>query len=282
MNAAAGQGLALVTGASRGLGRALALELARCGFDVVAGVRQFGPDTDALVGAAEGLRGSLNVQRLDVTNLGDWQAPPSLRLLVNNAGFRGPYLAVEDLPLEGWRQTFETNLFGAVALAQRCIPVLRANGKDGNGVGGIIANIGSLGTYSPMPFYSAYRASKAALAVLSESLRIELTPFGIRVVDIPIGGVDTDMLRDGITHRPPEAIAFPAYRAMAERQAAAARAWQGGVASSEQVATDVVAALLRDEPALRRPCDPNAHAAFAAGVGQAEEARLAAALHQHT
>ncbi len=273
--AASTLGKALVTGASRGLGRAIALELAQRGFEVIAGVRGVDAAAADFAEATQGLPGSVEVQTLDVTQLGNWQPPADLRVLVNNAGFRGRYLAVEDLPLDEWQQTFNTNLFGAVALTQRVIPAMRAAGS------GIICNIGSLGAYSPMPFYAAYRASKAALAVLSESLRIELAPFGIRVVDIPIGGVDTDMLRDGITHRPPEAVHYPPYRAMAERQAAAARSWQGGVASPASVAREVVDALLRDEPALRRPCDPNAHAAFSSGVGAAEEERLATALTRY-
>jgi len=274
MNIGAGD-KALVTGASRGLGRAIALELARRGFAVIAGVRRVGEAAADFAAASAGMPGSVQVQALDVSQLGDWQPPDDLRVVVNNAGFRGRYLAVEDLPLEEWRQTFDTNLFGAVALTQRVIPGMRAAG------GGIICNIGSLGAYSPMPFYSAYRASKMAMAVLSESLRIELAPFGIRVVDIPIGGVDTDMLRDGITRRPPDAVEFPAYRGMAERQGEAARSWQGGVAAPEVVASDVVDALLRDEPSLRRACDPNARMAMDAGVCAAEEARLAAALNRY-
>lgn len=272
MNAAAVSGSALVTGASRGLGRALVLELAQRGYDVIAGVRRV-PEADAdLSLAAQGLRGRVHVERLDVGHLGDWQPPSDLRLLVNNAGFRGRYLAVEDLPLDEWRRTFETNLFGAVDLTRRVIPAMRAARS------GIICNIGSLGAYSPMPFYSAYRASKAALAAVSESLRIELAPFGIRVVDIPIGGVDTDMLRDGITWRPAEAIESPPYAPMAQRQATAARGWRGGVATAAEVARDVVDAMLTDSPALRRACDPNARRGFAAQLCSAEEERLAAAM----
>lgn len=267
---------ALITGASRGLGRALVLELASRGAEVLAGVRRVGEARADFVKAAHGLPGRVEVVALDVASLGDWTPPADLYLLINNAGFRGRYLAVEDLPLDEWRQTFETNLFGAVALTQRVIPAMRAARQ------GVICNIGSLGASSPMPFYSAYRASKAALAVLSESLRIELAPFGIRVVDIPIGGVDTDMLRDGITRRAPEAVNYPPYQAMAERQGAAAMAWQGGVASPADVARDVVDALSRDEAALRRPCDPNARQAFAAGIGAAEEERLATALTRYT
>ncbi len=267
---------ALVTGASRGLGRALVLELARRGAQVLAGVRRVEEARADFATAGQGLPGSIEVLALDVAQLGDWTPPADLHLLVNNAGFRGRYLAVEDLPLDEWRQTFETNLFGAVALTQRVVPAMRAARQ------GVICNIGSLGVTSPMPFYSAYRASKAALAVLSESLRIELAPFGIRVVDIPIGGVDTDMLRDGITRRPPEAVHYPPYQAMAERQGAAAMAWQGGVASPAEVARNVVDALLSDEAALRRPCDPNARQAFAAGIGAAEEERLATALTRYT
>lgn len=267
---------ALVTGASRGLGRAIALELARRGYEVIAGVRSVAEAEADFAVAAQNLAGRVRVQQLDVTRLGNWQPPGNLRVLVNNAGFRGRYLAVEDLPLTEWHQTFETNLFGVIELTQRVIPSMRAAGQ------GIICNIGSLGAYSPMPFYSAYRASKAALAVLSESLRIELAPFGIRVVDIPIGGVDTDMLRDGITHRPPEAVDSPPYKLMAERQAAAAAAWRGAVATPPEVAREVVEALLSDATAMRRPCDPNARRAFDAGICSAEEARLAAALARYS
>lgn len=265
---------ALVTGASRGLGRALALELAGRGCHVIAAMRRPDDAAAALQADAQGLPGRIEVLALDMTALGSYQPPADLQLLVHNAGFRGRYLAVENSDLDEWRQTFATNLFGVVELTQRAIPAMREARR------GVICTIGSLGTYTPMPFYATYRASKAALAVLAESLRIELAPFGIQVLDIPIGGVDTDMLRSGITHHPPEAVEFPPYRPMAERQVAAARAWQGHVAPAEAVARDVVDEILKAGGPLRRPCDPNARAAVSTGITAAEEARLAQALER--
>lgn len=263
---------ALVTGASRGLGRAIAIELVRRGYHVIAGVRQVAPAQADLAQAVQGLPGTLEVQAIDVAKLGDYRPPADLKLLVNNAGFRGRYMAVEDSDLDEWRQTFETNLFGMIALSQGVIPGMRAAG------GGIICNIGSLGAYNPMPFYSTYRASKLAMMAVSEALRVELAPFGIQVVDIPIGGVDTDMMRTSLTYRPPDAWENPLYRPMAEKLAAMTGALKGTAPPSEVVAKDVVDEIFKADGPLRRPCDPNARGAAAAGMMQAEEERLKAAI----
>lgn len=261
-------GTALVTGASRGLGRAIAIELARRGFDVVAGVRDVAATEAGLLAAAAGLKGSLRVERVDVANLGDYVPPKDLRVLVNNAGFRGRYLPVEHADLKEWRATFETNVFGVVDLTQRVIPVLREAGT------GVICNIGSFGAYSPMPFYSTYRASKMALEALTEGLCIELAPFGIRVIDIPIGGVETDMLKTSISRQPPEAIEYEAYRPMAERQVAMIQSVQSRVPPAEEVAVAVADAILQDEGSLHRACDPTAVAMMPSIATSSSEQRL--------
>ena len=109
-------GAALVTGAGRGLGRAIALELATRGFDVFGGVRS---DAAAESLAAEVPRGaSLRPVHLDVTELERFRVPDDLRVLVNNAGYRGPYLPVEETPRSEWRATFDTNFFGLVELTR--------------------------------------------------------------------------------------------------------------------------------------------------------------------
>jgi NAD(P)-dependent dehydrogenase (short-subunit alcohol dehydrogenase family) len=256
-----------VTGASRGLGRAVALDLAARGFEVIAGVREPAGAAE-LVEVARGLKGSMSLQVLDMCDLGDYLPPAGLRVLVNNAGFRGRYLPVEEADLDEWRKTFETNFFGVLGLTQRAIPRLREAG------GGVICNIGSAGAFMPLPFYSTYRTSKAALAALSEGLRIELAPFGIRVIEIPIGGVDTDMLRTGIAVRPPEAIEYELYRPMAERQMAATRRAQTNALSPEAAARNVVDAILTDEGPMRRACDPNATAILANVAASSDEARM--------
>jgi len=241
---------ALVTGASRGLGKALALELAMRGFHVIAGVRDPASGADLLVRARD-LPGVVELQQIDLAALDAYAPPAGLRVLINNAGYRGPYLPIEEAGTEEWRKTFETNFFGLIELTRRAIPSLRQTG------GGVICNIGSLGAYMPMPFYSIYRTSKAALAALSEGLRIELAPFGIRVIEIPIGGVDTDMLRSSIAHRPPDAIAYAHYRPMAEQQAAMPTQGRVNAISPEEAARNVVDQLCLQGPLLRA-CDPNA------------------------
>ena len=234
-------GLALVTGASRGLGRAIALELACRGFDVIAGVRD---PTVSLV--AEG-PGRLTVQRLDVTDLGGYTPPPDLRVLVNNAGYRGPYLAIEGTGLDEWRRTFETNLFGVAELTRRSLPALRATR-------GVICNVASTGAFFPSPFYSVYRASKAALGVLDETLAIEVAPFGVRVIEITTGPVDTEMMATSFSRRPADAIGDPVYAPMAERQ------WANRVPITptpvDEEARGVVDQILCDDGPLRRPAVP--------------------------
>jgi len=257
------RGAALVTGANRGLGLAIAVELARRGFDVVASVRD--------PASADALRG-MEVVQLDMTDLDGFEPPAGLRVVVNNAGFRGQYLPIEEASLEEWRRTFETNVFGVVDLCRRVIPAMRAAGE------GVICNIGSTGVFAPMPFYASYRASKAALTILSETLSIELAPFGIRVIEIPIGGVDTDMFRDSLAVRPAEASAFEAYRPMAERQSALTAAMATPGAPPEVAAARVVDAILTEEGPLVRPCDPNADGMLAAvAETTAEERRRAMA-----
>src|SRR5579871_3238715 len=116
-------GSALVTGASRGIGRAVALELARRGFDTIATMR----DPAAGAGMAEEATGRLRVRRLDVTDPATFDLPEDLKVLVNNAGVDTDYLPVEHANIGDWRRMFETNVFGTVALTSAAIGILRHN-----------------------------------------------------------------------------------------------------------------------------------------------------------
>lgn len=246
----------MVTGASRGLGRAIALEIAGRGLDVIATMRDPRDATPVLEEAkARGL--PLRVERLDVTAPGTFEMPAGLTVLVNNAGIRRQYHSVEHTELAEWRETFETNVFGAVEMARRAIPRLRASG------GGVICNITSMAVFRPWPFFAAYRASKAALATLTESLDMELAPHGIRVIDVPLGPVETELWSTSIVARPPEAVRHEPYRALAERSYEQIRRAMPRAATTGEAAKGIVDAILDPARAGRVACDATAIAALA-------------------
>jgi len=238
-------GSALVTGASRGIGRAVALELAARGFDTIATMRDPAAGEDM---AAE-TDGQLRVRRLDVTDPSTFEIPPDLRVLVNNAGIDTDYLPVEHAVLDDWRRLFETNVFGVVALTSAAIPTLRANEPA------VICTITSSSIIASVPFYSAYRASKAAVSAFDDSLRVEVAPFGIRVVEILPGPIDTDMFR--LSTGEQDAARFENYRTLAgiaetlRREHADPR-----VVDAADAARAVVDAILDSTGPMRYGCDP--------------------------
>src|SRR5262245_60760199 len=263
------RGVALVSGASRGIGRAVALELARRGFEVAAGMRD--PSAGAGLAAEAGPAAArLRAVRLDLLRPETIEIPAGLRVLVNGAGLDAEYLPVEEAPLALWRRLFETNLFGLVELTRRAIPELRASG------GGVVCNLTSASLLFPMPFYAAYRASKAAISALGESLAAELAPFGIRVVEILPGPVATDML--AASDRMPEAAAFAPYRALAARAFEGRRSVGPAAVSPEAAARAIAEAILDDAAPLRNACDPTGAGLLAGWRGAGDEEWLRAML----
>jgi NAD(P)-dependent dehydrogenase (short-subunit alcohol dehydrogenase family) len=240
-------GVAVVTGASRGIGRAVALELAVRGFDTVATMRN-PADGAGLADEAATRGGELRVAALDVTRPETIDLPERLRVLVNNAGVELPHLPFEDTPIELWREMFETNVFGLIEVTRRAIPRLRESGA------GVLCNVTSSSLFAPVPFYGPYRSSKAAVSAIGESLRTELAPFGIRLLEIVPGPIDTDMLQGSA--EPPDALRYDEYRPMAER------AHQGRlnvgemITSTGDAAAAIVDAVLDDDAPLRCGCDP--------------------------
>jgi NAD(P)-dependent dehydrogenase (short-subunit alcohol dehydrogenase family) len=237
-------GSALVTGASRGIGRAVALELAKRGFRTVATMRN-PADGGSLVTVAEG---DLTVRHLDVTDPASYDLPDDLRVLVNNAGIDTEYLPVEESNLDDWRTLFETNVIGVVGVTKEAIPVLRANRPA------VICNVTSSSILASVPFYSGYRASKAAVSAFGESLRMEVAASGIRVVEILPGPIDTDMFR--LSTQSPAAARFEPYRPLAEvatrlRQQVA----DPQVADPADAAALIVNAILDVSGPMRYGCD---------------------------
>ncbi len=183
--------MVVVTGASTGMGAATARELARQGFHVLAGVRR---DQDADAIRSPGVEPVI----LDITDPAHVAAlaervaagPHELYALVNNAGIQvnGP---VEALPLEQWRRVFEVNLFGHVAVTQALLPaLLRSRGR--------VISISSIGGKVAMPTYGAYAGAKFALEAVSDALRREVGPLGVRVIVVQPGGVRTEIATRGV------------------------------------------------------------------------------------
>jgi NAD(P)-dependent dehydrogenase (short-subunit alcohol dehydrogenase family) len=202
--------VALVTGASAGIGAATVRALLPT-HTVYAAARRVDRMAEL---AAQGAR----VLALDVTD--DASNVAAIRrihdeagrldVLVNNAGY-GSYGAVEDVPPEEARRQFDVNVFGAARLIQLALPMMREQRS------GTIVNVSSMGGKMYEPFGGWYHATKFALEGLSDCLRLELAPFGIRVVVIEPGGIKTEwggiaveslLRRSGSTAYGPHATAW--------------------------------------------------------------------------
>jgi NAD(P)-dependent dehydrogenase (short-subunit alcohol dehydrogenase family) len=234
------KGTAVVTGASRGIGRAVAIELAARGFDTVATMRN---PADGAGLEEHGIR----VERLDVTDPGTIALPEGLRVLVNNAGVEDDNLPLEYMPAEKWQRMFATNVFGLVEVTRRAVPLMRAGG------GGVICNLTSSSILGPVPFLGTYRASKAAVTAIGESLAAEVARFGIRVVEIMPGPIETDML--ATSDRPAAAIEHGEYREHAERFWEMRQGTRASYTPAPEAARRIVDAICDDDGPLRYGCD---------------------------
>ena len=168
----AARGTALVTGASRGIGRAIATALAADGWDVIAVCRD--PDKIPRAEKTDGVRYlGLDLSRTrDVDAL--MKAVKTVDVLVNNIG-ASPIGPAEEVPIDKVRELFELNFFTAVRLTQAYLPAMRKRRQ------GAVIFIGSMRSEAPTPFSSFYSASKAALRSFSECLRMEVREYGIKV-----------------------------------------------------------------------------------------------------
>lgn len=184
----------LITGCSTGIGRASALRLDAAGWRVFAGVRK---EADAESIAAAG-SDRLQPVIVDVTDSAsidlcrervEKECPGGVHGLVNNAGAAhvGP---LEVMPPEDMRRQFEVNFVGQVAMMQALVPSLRKSK-------GRIVNVTSVGGLVATPFFGPYCASKYALEAVSDCLRVELRPWGIKTIAIEPGSVATEIWESG-------------------------------------------------------------------------------------
>ncbi len=178
--------VAIVTGASSGIGEATVKRLLADGYDVYAAARRL----DRMVSLGDLGAKPISLDLTDDASIAAAMArieseSGRVDVLVNNAGY-GSYGALEDVPLEEARRQFEVNLFGAARLIQLVLPMMRAQRS------GKIVNVTSIGGKGWEPFGAWYHSTKFALEGLSDCLRVEVKPFGIDVIVIEPGAIRTE------------------------------------------------------------------------------------------
>jgi len=249
-----GLGAVVVTGASKGIGRACALHLDRLGFQVFAGVRR-DEDGQALRREASDRLVPVLLDVTDAASIEDAEGrvaeavgATGLAGLVNNAGVAvaGP---LEFLPLSELRRQLEVNVIGQIAVTQAMLPHLRRSR-------GRVVNIGSISGKSSLPFTGAYGASKHALEALTDALRVELMPWGIEVSIVEPGVIATPIWQTSI--RAAEAVMQDYPPEAHEYYGAAIEKVRAGVAANgetgrppEDVARVVAHALTARRPRTR-------------------------------
>lgn len=226
---------AIVTGSAGGLGRALAVRLARDGYRLaLVDVNDEGNRETASAVAAAG--GDSRCEHVDVTEAEQWQALcdrlrvdwPRLDLLVNNAGIAGAG-DVGDFPLNQWRRMLDVNLHAAILGCHTFAPWLKEQGV------GHVVNVASFAAFACLPGMAAYNVSKAGVLALSETLRIEWAPHGVGVTAVCPGFFPTQLLRAAYMHT--------------ERQREfAEQAMRGSRISPDDVAAAILDAVARNKP----------------------------------
>lgn len=189
---------ALVTGASRGIGRSIAISLSEHGAHVILVARnaellnEVKAEIESMGGSAQVIVADLALEEA-AEQIAQQIDVDSLNVLVNNAGGNSFMSPVQSMRLSGWRKTLNLNLDSIVALTQALIPRLVNSGN------GSVINVASVAGLNSSPFMSHYGAAKAALISFSRSLAVELAAQGVRVNSLVPGWIETDLtdfLRD--------------------------------------------------------------------------------------
>jgi NAD(P)-dependent dehydrogenase (short-subunit alcohol dehydrogenase family) len=241
----------VVTGASKGIGRATALYLDQHGFNVFAGIRSHA-DGEALQREASPALVPVQIDVTDANQIAraallikQTVGTNGLAGLVNNAGV-AIGAPIEFIPIDELRRQLEINVVGQVAVTQALLPCIRqAKGR--------IINISSIGGRVAGPNIGAYHASKFALEAITDAMRVELSRWGIEVISIEPGAIRTDMLDTGIaiaqklfSKMPPEFLElYPEMETLAERMT------HGAFANG--IAPEKVAEVIADALTTRRP-----------------------------
>jgi NAD(P)-dependent dehydrogenase (short-subunit alcohol dehydrogenase family) len=187
--------VALITGTGSGIGKATALAFLRDGFRVVLAGRH--PDTLAAVQAEAGANANSLAFRADVSNPADVRALfdatrekfGRLDVLFNNAGMNAPFLPLEEMPYEKWREVIDTNVTGTFLCTQQAFRLM----KDQTPRGGRIINNGSISAHTPRANSAPYTASKHAITGLTKSTSLDGRQYDIACGQIDIGNAETKL-----------------------------------------------------------------------------------------
>lgn len=237
------QQTALITGASSGMGKVIAKQFIHDGYTVLVAARRVELMDDLKALGAHPVALDISDDANIVTAVTEIEDRfGGVDILVNNAGF-GLFGALEDVPLDQARYQFEVNLFGLARLTQLLVPHMRRQ-KFGK-----IINMSSMGGKIYTPLGAWYHATKHALEGFSDCLRLELQPFGIDVVVIEPGIIQTEF--GNIVKGPMQQMSGRGdYAALAAKVAnATANSYKDGGASSPQLVADTISRLLK----ARRP-----------------------------
>ncbi len=241
----------LITGCSSGIGRALCEKYLIEGFHVYASARNIHSLTD-LPQHPELKKLALDVN--DASSIHNAiahikQDHKRLDVLINNAGYAamGPLI---DMPIEDLRAQFETNVFAPMELTKACLPLLMA--KTETDERAQVVNIGSVSGITTTPFSGAYCATKAALHSLSDAQRMELSPFGIDVITVQPGAIESkfgdNSLANVLQRITPESLYAPLKDAIKAR----ATASQDNPTPAAEFADILIAQLLNKPKAVIR------------------------------
>ena len=236
---------AVVTGASSGIGAAVASRLAAEGFQVVLGARR----VDRLRAVAEAIGAGATAVHLDVTDAGSVAAfceqVPDCSLLVNNAGGALGLAPVAEADEEHWRWMYDANVLGTMRMTRALLPALEASG-DGH-----VVNIGSIAGLDVYDGGAGYTAAKHALRAVTRTLRLELVGRPVRVTEVDPGMVETEF--SVVRFGGDEARAEQVYRGMTPLTAddvADAVAW--AATRPSRVNIDQIVLMPRDQASAMR------------------------------
>lgn len=250
----------LVTGVSSGIGLAIAERLLKAGYCVIGSVRRL-TDAESLSGAWPDTFVPVVMDVADARSVAHaalevktFLRGQSLKALVNNAGvsFNGPLMYQ---PLDEVRQVFEVNVFGLLKVTQTFLPLLGVGEPAQAGPIGRVVNIGSVSGAITVPFLGAYSASKHAVEALSQAFRRELAPWGVEVVSIEPGFIQSSMHQKASDRLHTNAYAGTPYASLWARFGLFMQANEATAKSPDLVTQAVLRAIEGQKPRTRQPLD---------------------------